>query len=219
MRNFQPLFAAATKSLLEVNQFKNGLRRLLKIFARNLKDEAATPHHHETVHFLSRSTRQVSYAITNFYFDSQESEERLLQVDSLKIQSPDGEEAQSEDEPGDNEPASISFLTETIQFITESRAFEKLCRDLDSFVSRALINWHAIDIQWKNELNCAAPFAIRAARPHQVETSTKEDPGVINKVKISLEKFSGESWDWWPLKPPRHKLRPGKIRLTWTCVR
>jgi hypothetical protein len=68
---------------------------LLKIFALTLTDEAAIITKPLT---SSHEAPGVSYAITNFYFDSQESEERVLKVDSLKIQSPDDEEAQSEDE-------------------------------------------------------------------------------------------------------------------------
>jgi hypothetical protein len=246
----QLLFATASKkSVLDGDQFQNGLRRLLKIFASDLAAEAATPIHYEAVHFLSRSARQVSYAITNFYFESQ-------QLD-LKIQSPEpakrallsnwlenkdsgsnavengileedekileqnryDEETESEDEPVDNEPASISALTGTVEFLFGSRAYEKLCCDLNRFVSRALIDWHAINAQWKTELNCVAPTALKTAGLHQVQISKTEHSGRIDRIKIALETFTGEPWEWWPLQPPRHDLRQGRVRLTWTCVR
>jgi hypothetical protein len=250
----QLLFATASKkSVLDGDHFQNGLRRLLKIFAHDLAAEAVTPIHYEAVHFLSRSARQVSYAITNFYFESEQSilntqspepAKRALLSNWLENKNSkpgpvskaietgileEGEESlahyqydeetESEDEPVDNEPASISALTGTIEFLSESRAYEKLCRDLDRFVSRALIDWQAINVQWKSELNCVAPIVLKMAGLHQVQVSEKERSESSDKIKIALEKFSGEPWDWWPLQPPRYDLLPGKVRLIWTCVR
>jgi hypothetical protein len=86
-------FSGVSKVLMSAKswcQKSSGASKILvpakfKIFARTSTDEAATPHHRATAHFLSQSARQVSYAITNFYFDPQESEERVLQVDPLNI--------------------------------------------------------------------------------------------------------------------------------------
>ena len=269
----QPLFAAASKkSLLDSDEFEDRLRKLLKIFARDLRDEAAIPIHFEAMYFVSRTARQISYAITKFYFNSQNVEDPALHIDLQRTQSPEpakrallsnwlaqydpperkggarqdskfktgedhlkneafgeempdlqqnqeDDEVESVDEPLEDEPANISTLTKTIEFLFQSRAFEKLCHDMDRFVSWAIIDWQTIDALWKNELNSVAPRALQTARPHQVQTSHEEKAGVIDTLKIALENFSGESWNWWPLQPPRQDLRPGKVRLTWTCVK
>jgi hypothetical protein len=39
-----------------------------------------------------------------------------------------------------------------------------------------------------------------------------------DKIKASIEEHMGESWNWWPLAPRLHQLRPGYCRLQWISV-
>lgn len=39
-----------------------------------------------------------------------------------------------------------------------------------------------------------------------------------DRTKLALEGLSGCCWEWWPLRRPFQPLRPGDIRLVWTCV-
>lgn len=36
--------------------------------------------------------------------------------------------------------------------------------------------------------------------------------------KSKFESWTREKWDWWPFKRPLRRLRPGEVRLHWTCV-
>lgn len=40
----------------------------------------------------------------------------------------------------------------------------------------------------------------------------------LNKVKLKLEDLSRESWDWWPLEPPKRNFKPGLVCMEWQCV-
>jgi hypothetical protein len=40
----------------------------------------------------------------------------------------------------------------------------------------------------------------------------------LNRTKLMFEDLTKESWDWWPLRPPRRNLLPGLARIEWRCV-
>lgn len=41
---------------------------------------------------------------------------------------------------------------------------------------------------------------------------------LFNRLKISIEKFTQESWNWWPFRPTLQALRGDQTRLHWNCV-
>ena len=51
----------------------------------------------------------------------------------------------------------------------------------------------------------------------QVEFRTTDSKTMIDFFKASLESFSGEPWDWWPLDPPRKFLPKHLVRMQWRC--
>ena len=46
------------------------------------------------------------------------------------------------------------------------------------------------------------------------------DTGISNsdKLKAFIEDHMGETWNWWPLAPRLHRLRPSYCRLSWKSV-
>ncbi|KAF5605406.1 hypothetical protein FPCIR_422 [Fusarium pseudocircinatum] len=44
---------------------------------------------------------------------------------------------------------------------------------------------------------------------------TPAEVSLSDQIKISVEKLTGCTWDWWPLRPPEVPLRRGYVRMNW----
>jgi hypothetical protein len=55
--------------------------------------------------------------------------------------------------------------------------------------------------------------------PDQIVTDVNGTMTAANYLKGIVEDFTGETWDWWPLKPRMRALTKGEVRLWWDCVR
>ncbi|GJC87580.1 hypothetical protein ColLi_10418 [Colletotrichum liriopes] len=57
----------------------------------------------------------------------------------------------------------------------------------------------------------------------QLESKRGVGPGHLTSMadylKCNAETWTGGSWDWWPLKPAKRRLRDKEDRVSWTCVR
>ncbi|KAF4424233.1 hypothetical protein F53441_14240 [Fusarium austroafricanum] len=40
---------------------------------------------------------------------------------------------------------------------------------------------------------------------------------IPDRLKSSIEKFTGSPWNWWPMEPPKVPLRRGAVRMNWCC--
>jgi hypothetical protein len=54
--------------------------------------------------------------------------------------------------------------------------------------------------------------------PSQIQIIYDNKPSLKNRFKCVLEDLTEESWDWWPLEPPRRHLPSDKARVLWHCV-
>lgn len=70
---------------------------------------------------------------------------------------------------------------------------------------------------WHAELT--SPFPANIERLVLTCTFTRTcSTSLVDRVKLSLEAYTGEPWLWWPLKSPRSALEQGKVRLEWLDV-
>lgn len=119
-------------------------------------------------------------------------------------------------------------------FITQSAAFQMMSRQIHDFVHPPMIS----ELQRRlrkylsaegpssairksyglpnlvRELHNIPPLAIRVE-----EDGDKTRHSTLDSVRWKIEKWSGESWDWWPMKPPKRPISNGHSRITWECVR
>ena len=55
--------------------------------------------------------------------------------------------------------------------------------------------------------------------PSQIQIVYDNNPNLTNRFKCAFEDLTEESWDWWPLEPPKRPLSSEKARVLWHCVR
>jgi nucleoside phosphorylase/tetratricopeptide (TPR) repeat protein len=60
---------------------------------------------------------------------------------------------------------------------------------------------------------------LNHARPQRIDVECHLSVSWPDKLKLGLENFTQEAWNWWPLSPPRKPLKSGEVRLRWFCVR
>ncbi len=59
---------------------------------------------------------------------------------------------------------------------------------------------------------------IRAIPSNQLWMEKSAQSLLFNRLKISIEKSTQESWNWWPFRPTLQALRGDQTRLHWGCV-
>ncbi|KAK1851308.1 ankyrin repeat-containing protein [Colletotrichum chrysophilum] len=146
------------------------------------------------------------------------------------------EERDEEDEPDDIAPAEkeeagdLDF--ESISaFILNSSAFASLTRNLSDFVdpsfrsqasklvARVLEGKDTDDRYWSNMRSrmMTTLTELEESRPQSIFLDVEGTQGIMDKVQIWLESTTGETWNWWPLRPPKYTSSLSEARLGWRC--
>jgi hypothetical protein len=55
--------------------------------------------------------------------------------------------------------------------------------------------------------------------PSDIQIVYDYNSSLMNRFKCVFEDLTKESWDWWPLEPPKRPLPSEKARVIWHCVR
>jgi tetratricopeptide (TPR) repeat protein len=79
-------------------------------------------------------------------------------------------------------------------------------RGSGNFTQKQLVNLEAIVSE------------LQHVTPDQISLNLQDEPSTINNIKGRWERFTGETWDWWPLVPYMRPLTRGEARLHWKCV-
>jgi hypothetical protein len=115
---------------------------------------------------------------------------------------------------------------ETMWF--SSDAFENFTRRLYEFVHPS---FRSILMSWISKQRRGNKFRPKQLRdleklvselqyiaPDQISIDVIKTTTVANYLKGIVEDVTGETWDWWPLKPRMRTLMEGEVRLSWICV-
>ncbi len=70
----------------------------------------------------------------------------------------------------------------------------------------------------EDELGQELPHGLAMIAKDNIHFLTHDPLSIGDKIKRLFEAYSGEEWDWWPLRPPRKPLGWQQVRLQWTCV-
>lgn len=103
-------------------------------------------------------------------------------------------------------------LTEVKQLVVQSKAFDTFRQQLDGFVHLdhdAVQNLFASAISYGVDNNRVVKFTPCTMIPH---------PGIVDQIKVTLEKWIRNPVIWWPLQPPRTWCLHGYTRISWACV-
>ncbi|KAH0431281.1 hypothetical protein CcaCcLH18_07158 [Colletotrichum camelliae] len=146
------------------------------------------------------------------------------------------EERDEEDElddiaPGDKEEAADLDFESISAFILNSSAFANLARNLSDFVdpsfrsqtsklvARVLEGKDTDNQYWSNmRLRMMTTLTeLEETRPQSISLDVESTNGTVDKVQIWLETNTGETWNWWPLRPPKYPSSLSEARLGWRC--
>ena len=120
-------------------------------------------------------------------------------------------------------------LQKVENFFFQSNAFQIMERRFFDFVYPSLrsilMNWisyqRRIEIFTKEQLRDLELIVseLQHISSDQITLSLSDKRSLINSFKGKLEELTGETWDWWPLKPHMRTLAKDNARLHWECVR
>ena len=123
----------------------------------------------------------------------------------------------------------VDELQKVENFFFQSNAFQIMERRFFDFVYPSLrsilMNWisyqRRIEIFTKEQLRDLELIVseLQHISSDQITLSLSDKRSLINSFKGKLEELTGETWDWWPLKPHMRTLAKDNARLHWECVR
>ncbi|KAL9610215.1 MAG: hypothetical protein Q9167_005064 [Letrouitia subvulpina] len=93
-----------------------------------------------------------------------------------------------------------------------SRVLAVLGREESSRIANKIILYG----KWLKEHHAEPPQAIWQNN-FNIIYSHHDDLSNLDTAMSYLERFSGQSWDWWPLTAPERTIEPGRERIQWQC--
>lgn len=125
--------------------------------------------------------------------------------------------------------AAIDGLYQVEALWYSSNAFDNFTRQLHEYVHPSLrsilMGWISKQRRDKHLRNKQLQdlevlvSELQHVAPDQILTDVNDTTSVVNYLKGIVEDLTGETWDWWPLKPRMRALGKGEVRLRWECVR
>ncbi|KAF4836560.1 Vegetative incompatibility protein HET-E-1 [Colletotrichum tropicale] len=235
--------AAIRKSQISDERFKRNLIRVLRQFGSELKSEA----NHKTAKFASFLRQYgvtVASAITIIISEAHLEHSKLGQARA--IPEPHSEEGilggepeldfedevfSEEDMP--READEVDFMSkDACAFIFKSIALKSMLRRLNDLVNpsfRSQAQNLAVKVLKDNDTGRneywkvmkkrmdALIIDLEDSRSGTVQTDLRNTTSQLNRFQIWVEAVTGEVWNWWPLHPPKHPLRPSEVRIGWQC--
>lgn len=197
----RPLYFSALKNpRIGVRRFERNLRRFIEDFAKDLFREAQGPDQKIIAHVVHVCAGSLDL---EYWTDDTASDTELnrCQCQGMSKQVEDVSHA-------------ISFQKTAKRFISQSDAFDTLRRQLDRFV-----HVHLDDEVPTNPPSPTITYAIDNDRVVKFTPGTMTThPGLIDRIKGTLEKWIRSPVIWWPLQPPRTWCPNGYTRISWACV-
>lgn len=233
---------ALEQKKLDPNALRNGVRRLLKLFSRDLSSELPSPEYRDACNFFMSSSRQISYEIAaragiKMPSDvekispkeietgtSRTSRERnkIIQVFDDESDAEEEEGPVSEDDAGVH--PRISVLREVI---ASSEAFQLFMSNVytlihPSFESR-LKRVSQVVAEKGAEIDPDGSLAeivaeLLYSQPSTITLSDTNSMSWIDAGKCWVENYTQQNWEWWPLMPTQARVPTGKAKLLWRCV-
>ena len=123
----------------------------------------------------------------------------------------------------------VDDLRKVVYFLFGTNAFEVMEKEFFDFV---FPSFRAIMMRWILKKHRAEEISDKQRRDLEViaselqhipaediSISFESDYSIVNNIKGRWENFTGEIWDWRPLRPYKRPLASGEVRLQWKCVR
>ena len=78
-----------------------------------------------------------------------------------------------------------------------------------------LLHWRRVNARWQEQCRSPIPEELKDLLV-DVQTSNAAF-SFLDRLKSSLERYSGEPWHWWPFGAPQQAIQSGSRRLQWIC--
>jgi hypothetical protein len=221
--------AAVEDAGIGPERYRRNVRRMIKTFGKDLRNEADGPIERRTA--VAMQTRRVSTHVAREIVSASHLEERRVveeqehtnecQQSDVSTESADEENDISSREPEDeakirnfilNSNACVNFKTRLLHFAHEP--YEKrLLAALDAGslgANRVCPRFDAPAVRVVQELSWAPTPLLSFSEDRSLHWA--------DHVKDYVESSMGESWNWSPLAERRHRLKPDCCRLSWKLV-
>lgn len=207
---------------------KQRVRAMLKHFVSSLQAEVQGEDSEMAALFRGR-TQAFASEIVRWGRD-RASEKAFPGSDSAQYWSTESEENDSgndgklhTDDDSDSDGEMHTEFIDPAKFLSivgSSASFERLLDEIHDYgfpsLTTRLLNLHPRLLQSEPKAERILS-ELMYAMPLTLELSTTQ-PSAIDTVKSRIEIISGESWDWWPLAPPRKELSERHVAIVWPCV-
>jgi hypothetical protein len=223
--------AGVKRAEIGKERFQRNFRRLLKLFAKDLSDEAVEKDHHAAANLVRHAASAVAGELT-FRAAQGQGESPLANTDMddestdyFGIQE-DGQSDSEVDDFPDQEPEEDHHdVAEAKRFFLSSYALKSLRRGLREFVHPSFGT--LLNTLVKKRLSVSDSLAsseifqfvgeIKDALPETIVYSS--DPvGILDRIMAGIERTTRQEWDWWPLQPPKLPSTADSVRVTWRSV-
>ncbi|ORY04774.1 hypothetical protein BCR34DRAFT_591111 [Clohesyomyces aquaticus] len=228
-------------------RLERNLRQLLYRYSKDLSEEAASPAQLIVVKYLqSRSWLQriankvrrtvceesssldigkepldPGAKIQRFLDSLSRPNESVLEERSSESSSSDDDQEGGIDEPREFNVQSLAA------FLSNSRAFQLLKQNLQDFVfstfscrldrvSQRILKQTGGALNKDTTMLLSVISQLHSVNPVSFLVSDLH-VSLIDKWKYEVERLSGTTWNWWPLREPVYPLLPGHIYLLWQC--
>lgn len=218
-------------SLMSGEDFEEALRKQLRGFARNLRNNGKDKEMQLVGNFIRRKAKITASKVRQIYdvsdADVPRTEEPRIAVTANNdlLDAPDdlraGSDPEDEDESREVDSENVEEAKFTDQFfhirgvLLDSTAMKELRDNFQKLVDKNKFSWNRCSEKWPAELSYMMP------RELEVDFTVVEEPGSVSlkdRLQMWFENFTGGRWVWYPLKPPVKPLATSKVRIEWKCV-
>lgn len=228
-RQLRPLYEEAL-SVLGRDRFINHFLRLLERYYVDLSLSAETEFEKAITQLLKSRWRRTEIAMQTVHIFRPASEETRAEWDrNVKfVQHEEGTKvenwlADNNDVPppelesqtcGTDEEDNPRETRHIMSARPHTVAMEKFLIESEAF--RNLVTRFSILLLPQNLQSLLR--VIMTIPSNQLWTEKSAQSSLFNRLKISIEEFTQESWNWWPFRPRLQALQGDQTRLHWSCV-
>jgi hypothetical protein len=213
-------------------RLRTNVRRMIQHLGNDLKSEADDKIQLDTSRALkkrklsSHAARLVVHHMDGTMAEPATKESSRPNLDNFMLDS-GGSSSDSLDED-DEKDLSTTEYHDIHDFLVNSRAYDTFKADLLEFMHKpyerrvlSAIGRHVVGSCGAHLDQDAISFVAREISwvpTRLLEFSNDTSLSYGDRVKGFIEDRMGETWNWWPLAPRQHRLRPSYRRLKWISV-
>jgi hypothetical protein len=217
------LVVGANDDRIGPDRLERNFARVVKQFAADLEEEAESKPHRDAAKFIRRQSKRVAREIRSRLNSRRSSGKTEPRAEPLHNPPNLESESESDIDHYDDE----YDLASARGFVESSFALATFFRSLKDFVCPTFSSklgdlvgkarQHGISELEVKHIQ-AILTELRKVNPVDILIVDNHCPSWLDQAKTSVEDWTGEEWNWWPLQRPRRSCTERSSGVEWSCV-